>query len=121
MLCGVFLLLTCLQPLHELSIDPTHSWKADVQQQAQDAIAIGKTEASKVLRDGIMRQLQSYISDKAASLDAQLNVQIQLSQDAIPIPISATISGHISPYGRQQMKNYLEDAIGIPKEAQTWI
>lgn len=121
MLSGLFLLLTCLQPLQSLSFDPTYSWREDIREQAQDAIAIGEEKAATALREGILRQLQAYISDKAASLDAQLTVQIQLSQDAIPVPVSATISGHISPYGRQQMKNFLEDSLGIPKEAQTWI
>lgn len=69
----------------------------------------------------IKQMTSSYILDKADSLNANLQVDVTVSEGAQPIPVSVILCGDISPYARTQLKNIIRNDLGIPEENQEWI
>lgn len=120
LVAGIFLLLTVLQPIVKASIgnleDLTDLFQAD----ASDVIAAGQDAAKRELESIISEQVRTYILDKAAQYNAELTVEVTLSDDEIPVPVHVTIHGSISPYGKRQMQAMIACDLGISKEDQTW-
>ena len=119
-LMGVFLLFTVLTPFATMRIDAWENWSWELQSSGTDAVAEGKSLAKKEWESIISQRVQTYILDKAAQYDASLTVTVGLSEEAIPVPVSVSISGSISPYGKVQLQKYIANDLGIPKEAQIW-
>ena len=80
----------------------------------------GEESSRAALRQIISDETRAYIMDKARSYGAEVEVQINLSQDDPPIPVRCIISGAVSPYVRQQLTKVLISELGIPEENLTW-
>lgn len=120
MMCGVFLAVTALSPLVDLRIKElssiTGSYQWDAEQIADDA----QQEAQAAMNEIIITQVEEYIMDKAASLNAVIDVEILLSGEQSGIPCGAIIRGNISPYTKTRLAEILESELGIAREAQQW-
>lgn len=84
-------------------------------------IAQGKKEAHEAMASIIKQRVEAYILDKAAGLGAELEVEITLTEDPVPVPETALIHGPASPSARAQLERSLETDLGITKEHQNWI
>ena len=73
-----------------------------------------------MLAQFIKERTQSYILDKAQSLNAVLDVEVTLSDDEIPVPVKVCITGKVSPYARGRLENLIIEDLGIEKENQIW-
>ncbi len=120
LLCGVFLAVTVLHPLTALRMGSLQVFSQDIAWEASQAVAQGESDAAQALRAGIKQRVEAYILDKAASLGAELTVEVTLTKDAPPAIAQARLAGKISPYAKAQLSDILTRELGIPKEAQQW-
>ena len=120
MVAGIFMALVVISPLSQVRISDVLDLMPDVTADAQEAAAAGEASAKNALAQSISTQLETYILDKAVQLGATLTVQVELTEDAIPIPCSVRLQGTISPYAKSKLQSIIRDELGIEKENQIW-
>ena len=76
--------------------------------------------ADDALRQIIKTETEAYILDKAAQFDLQLDVQVALTDDVMPVPESVQLTGSVSPYVKSRLQILISNDLGIPKEQQLW-
>ena len=119
LLTGLFMTVTVLSPLTDISLGPMGDYSEDYRQQAQQAVREGKEYANSALRQGISERTRAYILDKAKAFGADIQVEIILSDEQYPVPEQVRLSGNVSPYAMTQLKKILEE-LGISEENQIW-
>ena len=119
-LAGIFLILTVASPLVRLSTDGWTDFWSDFSLEGEYVSQQGKNLAILAQADIIKPQLEAYILDKAASLGTDLTAEVTLNTETLT-PESVKLTGSVSPYAKQQLRTFLEETLGIPKEAQQWI
>ncbi len=117
---GLILLFTVIQPLAQIRLDNPLDWVYDFSNQASDAAQTGQLQANSELSACIKQQAEAYILDKAASYGAEVQVEVILREDALPVPVSVIITADVSPYVKVQLRNMLEQDFGITGENQIW-
>lgn len=117
---GVFMVLTVIAPLKQIDFRDLTAWDFPGNQEAAQAIAMGKEQSETELRRSIKEQLEAYILQEASRYDARLSVEVTLGEGEYPGPQSVYITGSISPYAKRQLTAIMENQLGIPKEAQQW-
>ena len=120
-LCSIFMVLSLTQPFFGFSIPDWDKLVDGVASEADSAVSVGVNYAGDMQKAIITRQLQTYIMDKAAQYDASISVDITLSDDPMPVPVTIAITGSISPYGKRQLQTVIEQYLGVSKENQQWI
>lgn len=120
LLCGAALTLTVVSPLCGLSLDDLGAALLPDGLDAEDFTAEGENMARENLARLIKQEAEAYILDKATSLHADVHIEISLSEDSLPVPVGAVLSGTASPYARQQLEGILQKDLGIPKENVQW-
>ena len=117
---GLFLTFTMVAPMADVDLDAIFDspwmFSADASVFADEGHAISQEQ----LRSIIKERSEAYILDKASSYHAQLDVDVIVSQDAMPIPTAVRLRGSISPYVKGEMEQWLQDNMGIQKENQLW-
>lgn len=121
LLTGLFLCVTVVSPLTNIPFDEFSVLPSYVQKNCEDAIDAGRLSASHLYRESISQRIQAYILDKAAALDTDLQIEVDLSEKEPAVPIAITIRGKTSPYAKKQLSELIETQLGIGKEAQIWI
>lgn len=121
LLGGLFLTFTVIAPLADVDLDAAFDAPWDFTQQGSDIAAQGEDITRDKLQSIIKQRCEAYILDRANTLRTQLEVEVTLSQDDIPIPIAVRLRGSISPYAKMSLQAWLSDDMGIPKENQIWI
>ena len=121
LLCGLFLAITVLTPWAGLGTVTFSALTGDVSMDAEEAVAVGENAARDALRASIKEGAEAYILDIAASLGAELTVEVTLTLDTPPAPGGARLEGKVSPYARTQLAELMTKELGIPKEAQQWL
>ena len=119
--CGVFLAFSILYPVTGLRIGKIGNLAAGIEADGAQAVAVGEEHSKKILSSVIKQRTQAYILDKAASLNVQLQVEVTLSDDDIPVPVAARLEGKISPYAKASLQRILTEDLGMKKEQLTWI
>lgn len=120
LICGIFLALTVIRPLKDFSLTDFSPLSSDLMNEARSASDEGVDYARQAIARHISEACEAYILDKAQTLGAHIRVEIQVSGDSTPVPVSCEISGELSPYARNQLKQILEKDLGIPEEDQKW-
>ena len=118
---GLMMVLAVASPWLELRLPDISGWSESFQQEAENAAALGEESAMDALRDGISRQVRTYIQDKAKLLDADLTVEVILSEEELPVPKGAVLRGVVSPYAKSVLSEYMRTELGIETEEQIWI
>lgn len=121
LICGIFLILTVIRPLKDISLREFDLLPANLMEEAKAVSYEGADYARQATARLIKEQCEAYILDKAQALGAQIRIDIRVSDDRNPIPVSSVISGDLSPYARNQLGHVLEKDLGIAKEDQQWI
>ena len=119
LVCGLFLTFVVINPLIKLDFSGINDYLDSFTLEGLEAASVGENMAREGERDIIISRVQAYILDKADSFGAQLNVEVVLDQDNIPV--SVELNGNISPYAKAQMADILARDLGITKEHQLWI
>jgi hypothetical protein len=121
LVCGIFLSFTVISPIAEIRLLDLNWSPSDVISEAQTAVEDGKDYAMRAMERHINEQAQAYILDKARALDAQIQVDIRVSEEDPPVPVGCTIQGEFSVYARKQLTTIIREDLGIPEEEQIWI
>ena len=119
-ICGIFVAFTVVKPLTNIRINDFSSYWYAVEYEAEAAALLGEESAHAEASAIIKEQLESYIIQKANELGAEIAVQIKLTDQYPPTPVSAKIDGTISPYNKKILCTYISEQINIPEEQQIW-
>jgi len=118
LLGGIALTACLLRPLAggrlSLELPELDPW------QGEQIAAEGEKEARDAVAAVIKSKAEAYILDKAAALEADLEVEIILDRGEVPVPQAAVIRGTVSPYARGRLESILSSELGITKEHQQW-
>lgn len=119
-LCGVFVCLTVLRPLLQVSLpdieDYFSSFSAKTNAVTLEAVQLADNEKCRVIK----QQSESYICGKAAAMGCEISASITLSEDDPYAPAEITITGSVSPYAKSSLTALIASDLGIPKEDQHW-
>ena len=116
---GLFLTFVIISPLTKLDFSPVNDYLDRITLDGVEAAAVGENLAREAEADIIISQVEAYILDKAGSFGAQLDVEVVLDQENIPV--SVRLEGNISPYAKAQVAGMITEDLGISKEHQRWI
>ena len=118
-ICGLFLTFVVINPVVNLDFSRFHDYLDQFTFEGQEAAYAGENMAKEAEGDIIISRVQAYILDKADSCGVQLDVEVILDQDNIPV--SVELSGRISPNVKAQISEMITENLGITKEHQLWI
>lgn len=118
LICGVFLTFVLLSPGKNMDFSEISQYWMDFSQSGESIAREGEQISQEAMADIIKSQSEAYILDKAQTLREDVEVEVGLD-DALT-PASAVLTGDISPYGRSVLSDWMEQTLGISKEAQTW-
>lgn len=120
LLCGLFVIYTAVKPIPAFDLSDLGMISSKYSVQAQQAGRMGEDMGRDALRQGIKDRTETYILDKAKVLKADLQVEVELSEDNVPVPEAVSIFGKVSPYAKEQLSEMIEAEIGIEMEYQKW-
>lgn len=116
---GIFLALTIIQPIADLDFSGLNNYIESFSAEGEAAAAEGENIADEKYQAIIKSRVEAYILDKADSLGTDIEVEITLNDDAVPV--EARLQGDVSPYAKSQIQTMLDSELGIAKEDQRWI
>ncbi len=117
LISGLFLAVTVIQPFVNLRLNNLPFLTADLRANAISAAQNGESMACLAYEQVIISETQAYILDKAAAMEVDLDVEVILHDQ---VPGEVILKGAVSPYAKQAISAWLEETLGIPKEAQQW-
>lgn len=120
LISGIFLSLYIISPFIKIEKWDFESFTHDIQQRAEDAVSTGTEMADESLSHIIKTKTESYILDKAASLDLSIEVEVTLDDSNPPRPYKVYVYGDASPYAKEILRKYILDTFGIAREDQHW-
>jgi len=118
LIAGLIMALTVIAPVVDIDFDDLPVIPTQITLDAQTACALGEEMADREINSIITNELEAYILDKAASVGADIEVELRL-EDCRPMEI--TIRGTVLPGSRQRLQQVLETELGIAKENQQWM
>ncbi len=119
LICGIFLAVTLISPLVDLEISDLIVYPSTIRTDAHNIAAQAYNDSRLQLRTIIKDQTEAYILDKAASINADIQVEIQL-HDEEAIPVGVVIDGNIAPYNKTVLSRYMEETLGLAEDVQIW-
>ena len=85
------------------------------------AVSHGEKAAHTATSEYIKESMESYISNKAKEMGAEISVEVKLQDDVLQVPEEVTLIGEISPYLKVRLSETIWSEIGISEENQIWI
>lgn len=116
---GIFITITIISPIKNIRINSLPDILYD-KEAVDSAVKDGQSVAQNMYREHIKQQMQTYILKKANDLNAQIAVEVILSEDEEAIPVCVKVSGPVSPYVKSTLQGYISEELGIIKENQVW-
>jgi hypothetical protein len=120
LLCGIVLAYSIVQPLKQLDFSVVERFTVNLQEDADRAVLWGQNLSASALSESISRGAETYIVEKAKAMDVELVVEVEVSDDAIPVPAAVSITGDVSPYAKSVLIDTISQDLNIPKEKQIW-
>ena len=117
---GLFLTVVAIQPVVNFDFDALTAFSVNPIAEGESAAAEGQELAREAMGDIIKSETEAYILDKARTYRAELEAEVELSDDAVPVPVGVVVRGSISPYAKAQLQDLIEEELNIPKEDQIW-
>ncbi len=121
LISGIFLMFTVISPLGNVELTGFGDYTDTLKEIAEESVEEGVTAAAEERNAIIKQQTEAYILEKATSLGAQITVEVHLSDDSIPYPNAAVITGSVSPYDKAALVSYISTNLNIPEDSQIWI
>lgn len=119
LVCGIFLTVTALSPLTDLSIPDVSAFASDYMAEGKAAAALGEDIARAETQERIRQQLKAYILDKASLIGAKITADISFNDEGYPETVR--LSGEATDSVKQQLQEMITNDLGISKENQQWI
>lgn len=120
LICGMVLTIVVAAPLWNVDLRYPLEFSTALSDAADAAVRDGEALSREALYQVIKQETQAYIQDKAAQLGADLSIRIDLSEEDLPLPQRAVISGRITTEGKRQLQQILQTQLGIAKENVLW-
>lgn len=121
LLAGLFVTFTMIRPFMEIQFDEIGGFMERYAISGSAFAEAGEEMSRESLRESIKQNSEAYILDKAQALHIDMEVEVTVSSDDIPIPVAVRLSGAVSPYAKQHLKNIIKENLGIDEEHQIWI
>ena len=121
LLCGIVLAFSILQPVKQVHFSVIDEFTRDFGQEADRAVNEGKNTSATAWSESITEGTEAYILEKTKAMNVDLTVEVELSEDELPMPAGVTLTGKVSPYVKSVLSDMIEQDLNIPKESQTWI
>lgn len=117
LICGIFLAMTVLSVpldavLPELNLD-------SIAREAENAVRDGTEQADSARETIIIEAFEAYIWNKAAGVDPDLSVRVELAADHTPERVILT--GTAAPGEQERLTQELVRELGIGEENVIWI
>lgn len=119
MLCGLFMTLILLQPILGRRELQWEFMLPQIRRQAEENVLEGVAAAEKIRQEFIMQQAETYISNRAAEMNTEIQAEIMLGEDNLPE--SVVLTGAVSPLNKSRLTQIIASELGIPRERQEWI
>ena len=117
---SIFMTVVIILPVSSVDISDCLNYMESIRFDASEVTAEGdiiyKEHISKIIKE----ECESYILEKARQLGVSINVEIYCTDSDIPSPLSAYISGTVSPHAKECIQRLISEDLGIPKEEQIW-
>ena len=120
LLAGLIMAVVVIAPWTTIQINDISLYFESLELDAKDAVNDGIAYADEQKQAFIKEKAEAYIWDKAASLGAELEINVELSDEGFPKPIQVSLSGMISPYNKSILVKDISQNLGIPEEEQHW-
>lgn len=118
LICGVFLAVTAIGPLGQISLPDWEELSLPVWQEAMEISAMGEAMAQQERFLRIKETLEAYILDKASEWGMDLSVEVLLDENGAPTAVYLT--GEVPADRKDPLCRLLESELGIAKENQIW-
>lgn len=118
---GLILTFVIVQPVTGIELSFPEDILSEIRSEAASVTDSGEEYRKEALKEVIKAKTEAYILDEAARLNLQLQVEVQLSDDTVPVPVAITIHGDASPYAKSQMRRMLKEELGISEENLKWM
>ena len=102
LLCGLVMTISVLSPLRKYDSLNLPNTIFDISSDAQFIATEGEWSARNAMTAIIKEECDAYIQNKAAELDTAVTCCVQITDDLLPTPVSATITGAVSSQIRTQ-------------------
>ena len=117
---GIFLGLTVISPILNVQSFNISDHFSSLTTNAEIIADTGSDFAAANQKAIIMEQASAYVLEKAKALNLDVEVELVLGSDEIPVPEQIYIQGAVSPFARNQLSTFISDNIGIPEDRQIW-
>lgn len=121
LLCSIILLYSIIQPFKQFAFPDFGNILSKYRKEADIAVQRGTNITSKALAERISSGMEAYILEKSSGLKLDLIVEVELSDDEIPVPVSVSLKGKASPHAKSKLSDIISKELNIPKEKQIWI
>jgi hypothetical protein len=121
LLCSLILTYSIIQPFRQFEIPELGNFVEQYKEEAELAVQQGKKVSSNAFSERISTGVEAYILEKSSGLNLDLVVEVELSDDEIPVPVAVSLTGNVSPYNKLILSNTISNDLNIPKEKQIWI
>ena len=121
LLCGIVLAYSMIQPIKQLKLNGFDKITEEFRQDAEQSVEWGKKLSIEAWSQSISQGVETYILEKAKVMGVDLVVEVELSDDEIPVPVAVMLTGDVAPYAKSVLSDTISQDLNIPKENQTWI
>ena len=122
LICGVFLALLIIKPITNLDLDKLLSrFPGEWETEGESAAAFGEEIARDSMSDYIKRETEAYILDKATGFGFDLEVEVSVAKEELPLPEKAVIYGDLPETVRRELERIIVENLGVAKENLEWI
>lgn len=120
-MCGLVFLLVLTEPIWHIFEYSDLLDFSSLYEDAETSAAMGEAAARRDFETEIIERSAAYIQDKANKLNMEVQVDIELSTEDIPLPESVILTGAWEDLARATLSEIITEDLGIPEENQRWI
>ena len=120
--CGVFLALLVIEPIMRLDPQQIFSrFAGNWETEGEAAAAFGEEIARDSMSAYIKREAEAYILDKARELGFDVDAEVYVGKEDLPVPEQVTLRGNLPETVRWELERLIRENLGIAKENLKWI
>ena len=123
LLCGIVLIIAMINPILKQDFPNMSMDMSDYRKKADEIIGESKEKEASISRTIIEDKLETYILDKAKSLNAPLQsveVTVKWGDEGCWYPYEVSLKADIPEREKNLVSNSIEAELGVPKEKQYW-
>lgn len=123
LLCGIVLIIAMINPILKQDFLNMSMDMSEYRKQADEIIGKSKENENSLSRTIIEDELETYILDKAKSLNVELKsveVTVKWGDEGCWYPYEVSLKADIPEREKYLISNSIEAELGVPSERQYW-